>query len=558
MAKKRSYEELAQRVKKLEKEAAERKRMEAALRDSETRSQLILQTMPSGLFTVDLTRKITYWNKEAERITGLKAEEVIGKECLEAFDCEECKRGCALFGDKVDQPICEKECVINVAGRDIAISKNAGLLTDWEGNTTGGLESFIDVTEHKRLCDALAEKEERLRAVLDSVQAGIVTIDAESHRIIDVNPVAAKMIGLPKQQIIGHVCHKFICPAEQGKCPITDLGRTIDNSERVLVKANGKSVLVLKTVASATLDGRELLIESFLDISPRKQAEEALRKAHDELERRVEKRTAELAATTEQLKLELTERKQAEEALSLAHKELKKRAADLELANEELSQYNQVAAHLLKEPLRAIRNYADFLREDLATTIDGDQKDYLDSLNGAVSQGVKLVDDLLEFAEVGGRSVPIHKIEIGVFLQELLASLNLPPDVEVVMGNDWPTLDAEPILLRQIFENLISNAMKFNHSRHRRIEIGWLQGKEEKHCEFFVRDNGIGMLPCYHEQIFGVCKRLHTSEEYEGTGVGLAIVKKATNKLGGSIRVESRAGKGTTFFIALPKKQEQI
>jgi light-regulated signal transduction histidine kinase (bacteriophytochrome) len=73
-----------------------------------------------------------------------------------------------------------------------------------------------------------------------------------------------------------------------------------------------------------------------------------------------------------------------------------------------------------------------------------------------------------------------------------------------------------------------------------------------------VRDNGIGMLPCYHEQIFGVCKRLHTSEEYEGTGVGLAIVKKATNKLGGSIRVESRAGKGTTFFIALPKKQEQI
>jgi PAS domain S-box-containing protein len=474
MAKKRSYEELAQRVKKLEKEAAERKRMEAALRDSETRSQLILQTMPSGLFTVDLTRKITYWNKEAERITGLKAEEVIGKECLEAFDCEECKRGCALFGDKVDQPICEKECVINVAGRDIAISKNAGLLTDWEGNTTGGLESFIDVTEHKRLCDALAEKEERLRAVLDSVQAGIVTIDAESHRIIDVNPVAAKMIGLPKQQIIGHVCHKFICPAEQGKCPITDLGRTIDNSERVLVKANGKSVLVLKTVASATLDGRELLIESFLDISPRKQAEEALRKAHDELERRVEKRTAELAATTEQLKLELTERKQAEEALSLAHKELKKRAADLELANEELSQYNQVAAHLLKEPLRAIRNYADFLREDLATTIDGDQKDYLDSLNGAVSQGVKLVDDLLEFAEVGGRSVPIHKIEIGVFLQELLASLNLSPDVEVVMGNDWPTLDAEPILLRQIFENLISNAMKFNHSRHRRIEIGWL------------------------------------------------------------------------------------
>jgi len=162
VAKKRTYEELEQRVKKLEKEAAERKWVEGALRDSETRSQLILQTMPSGLFIVDLTRKITYWNKEAERITGLKAEEVIGKECLEAFDCEECKRGCALFGDKVDEPICEKECVIDVGGRDIAISKNAGFLTDWKGNTIGGLESFIDVTEHKRAEDALRKAHDEL------------------------------------------------------------------------------------------------------------------------------------------------------------------------------------------------------------------------------------------------------------------------------------------------------------------------------------------------------------------------------------------------------------
>ncbi len=305
---------------------------------------------------------------------------------------------------------------------------------------------------------------------------------------------------------------------------------------------------VLATVQQA-LENQALVEEKRL-------AQEALQEARQELERRVEERTAELARATEQLKLELAERKQAEEALSLAHMELKKKAADLELANEELSQYNFVVAHILKAPLRAIRNYADFLREDLRAILHGDQETYLEGLDRAVAQGVELVDDLLEFSRVGRSSVPTQTIDLGILLQELIASLALSPDVEVVMGHDWPTLDTDPTLLRQILQILIRNAIKFNHSSRKRVEIAWLPAGEQSY-ELFVRDNGIGIDPRYHEIIFGVFERLHAREEYEGTGLGLAIVKKAASKLGGSVRVESRIGEGSTFFVALPKTQRE-
>jgi len=148
------------------KDIADHKRAEEALRESEARSRLILQTMPSGLFTVDLERKITSWNKEAEEIIGPKAEEVIGKDCLEVLECVECKKGCVLLDDKVDKPIYGKECVIHIDGEDIIISKNMDILRNSEGNTIGGLEIFINITERKR-----AEKEKKkLEAQLQHAQ----------------------------------------------------------------------------------------------------------------------------------------------------------------------------------------------------------------------------------------------------------------------------------------------------------------------------------------------------------------------------------------------------
>ncbi|MGD9326955.1 MAG: ATP-binding protein, partial [Desulfobacterales bacterium] len=120
----------------------------------------------------------------------------------------------------------------------------------------------------------------------------------------------------------------------------------------------------------------------------------------------------------------------------------------------------------------------------------------------------------------------------------------------------WPSIETRPIFLRQIFQNLIINAIKFNRSSDKRIEIDWRPVEQEGY-EFCVRDNGIGIETRYHEQIFRVFQRLHTRDEYEGTGIGLAIVKKATTKLQGSISIKSEFGKGSSFIVTLPKIQKE-
>ena len=139
-----------------------------------------------------------------------------------------------------------------------------------------------EIGQRKRAEQTLKESEERLKTILDLIQTGILLIDAETHVIVDVNPVAIELIGIPKEKIVGRVCHKFICPAEEGECPITDLGETMNKSERVLLNAKGESIPVLKTVTTMIIDGRKHLIDSFIDITERKQAEEALRNSEEE------------------------------------------------------------------------------------------------------------------------------------------------------------------------------------------------------------------------------------------------------------------------------------
>ncbi|MCX6819153.1 MAG: PAS domain S-box protein [Candidatus Aenigmarchaeota archaeon] len=142
----------------------------------------------------------------------------------------------------------------------------------------GYVDSYaIDITERKKTEEQLRENEDRLRIILGAVQTGLVIIDVETHRIVDANPTAAKLIGAPKEQIIGSVCHNYICPAEKGRCPITDLGQTVDNSERILLTAGGRKCSVMKTAVPVVLGGRKHLLESFIDITELKKTEDMLR-----------------------------------------------------------------------------------------------------------------------------------------------------------------------------------------------------------------------------------------------------------------------------------------
>jgi len=140
-----------------------------------------------------------------------------------------------------------------------------------------------EATERRRVEEALRESEVRLKTVLDTIQAGIVVIDPETHKIVGVNAAAGKMIGAPRERILGSVCYEYICPNQRGQCPITDLGESLENAERVLLTARGEKVPILKTVVGVTLAGRRHLLESFLDITARKRAEEERERLIEEL-----------------------------------------------------------------------------------------------------------------------------------------------------------------------------------------------------------------------------------------------------------------------------------
>src|SRR5215510_4372771 len=288
-------------------------------------------------------------------------------------------------------------------------------------------------------------------------------------------------------------------------------------------------------------------------IAERQQAEEALRKARDELEIRVAERTAELLAANRALEREIAERKQSEEELRVVHLTLAQKARELEEANADLAQYAYAVSHDLKTPLRGIHHYADFLREDLEASLGDEHKTYLDGLRRAVWQAEALVNGLLELSRVGNRNLVYQTVNLNTLLQEIITALNMPEDVDIVWEGTWPTLEVEPVLLRQILQNLISNAAKFNSMPRKHVELGWgLVGEHE--CELYVRDNGLGIDPRYTEQIFQVFQRLHTRQEYEGTGIGLAIVKKAVSRMGGTVHVTSTPGEGSTFWVTLPMR----
>jgi PAS domain S-box-containing protein len=269
--------ELAENNERLRLEIGERRRVEKTL-DTERQQLLsIFDSMDEVVYVADPdTYELLYMNGRARRQWG----DGVGQKCYRALQnmdspCPFCTND-RIFGENVGHPYIW-EFQNRVSHRWLRSIDRA---IQWPDGRTVRFAIAIDVTERKLAEEELWQSEQRLRAILESIQAGVVIVDTETHKIVEANPAALKMIGATAERVVGRVCHNFICPAEEAHCPISDLGQEVDNSERTLLKADGQSIPVLKTVTPITLGGRRHLLESFVDISHRKQIEVALAEAH--------------------------------------------------------------------------------------------------------------------------------------------------------------------------------------------------------------------------------------------------------------------------------------
>lgn len=234
--------------------------------------------------------------------------------------------------------------------------------------------------------------------------------------------------------------------------------------------------------------------------------------------------------------------------------ELAALSAELQRSNRELEAFSYSVSHDLRAPFRHIVGYADLLRDDLAPVMNERRSRFLSTISGAAESAGHLVDNLLNFARVGRAKLHVVPLDMEKLFQEVKHELSIADDRRVVWNvARLPTVQGDPILLRLVWQNLLSNALKYTrHSPEPTITVGAEEGGHD--VVFFVRDNGVGFKQQYVGKLFGVFQRLHSQEEFEGTGIGLANVRRAVGKHGGRTWAEGELGKGATFYFALPRR----
>jgi PAS domain S-box-containing protein len=375
----------------------------------------------------------------------------------------------------------------------------------------------------------------RLATILRDSNDAVIVQDLEG-KILAWNRGAEKMYGWSEAEALQMNIRRTIPRGERGEAlalaRMLAEGESVDSLETRRLAKDGRELDVWLTVTALKDDmGKPVAIATTeRDITQRKRAEEELKALNETLEQRVAERTA----VAEQ------------------------RADDLARSNRELDDFTYVVSHDLKEPLRGIDAFSTFLAEDYADKLDEQGQKYVGVLRDSAMRMNALIEDLLVLSRIGRTGQTYATVSVQSLLEDVRQDLSFTLEqkkVDLRIQPDLPTITCQPAHLKQVFENLISNAIKFNDKPRPVVEIAC----HEDHSLYTlsVRDNGIGIDERYHEKIFQIFQRLGRREDYEGIGAGLTICKKIVEARGGKIWLESKVGQGSTFLFTIPKEVPQ-
>ncbi len=425
--------------------------------------------------------------------------------------------------------------------RVMPLRDSAGRVVRWLGTNT-------DISDRKKAEEQLAQSAVELRhsqqaletetfmlqSVLDSMVEGLVAAD-EHGKFILWNPAAEKIIGLGAANIspaewgahYGVFFPDMITPIPPGETPLECAVRGEAGTSEIFLRHAGLDPGVwLETNGSPLIDKDGVVrggVLAFRDISRRKADEIEIRKLNEDLEDRIAKRTEQLRAT-----------------------------------NNELEAFSYSVSHDLRAPLRHIAGFSRILVKEFGPAIGIEAREHLQRIEDAVRRMGLMIDALLKMAVLRRQSLQLDYCELNPIVDEVISMLQ--PDCQQ-RNVEWriaklPALHCDPILIAQVFQNLIGNALKYSRGRARAvIEVDSIQ-QPDKPPIIFVRDNGAGFELKYAERLFGVFQRFHTDSEFEGTGVGLATVHRIIQKHGGMIWAESEPDHGATFYFALQMTEQ--
>jgi PAS domain S-box-containing protein len=402
------------------------------------------------------------------------------------------------------------------------------MINDERGNATAILEISSDVTERKKAELALAESEAKLRTTFATMADGIV-ITGLDEKVADCNGAILHLTQRSRDEILGKPFVDLLPP---------EFRSLIHDARKLLVGA------IFGTTGPGHRE-KEPVRTDFHVLG--KTGERVDIEADISLIEDASRQPAAFLIVAR----DVTERKRMEQRLDST-------LADLQRSNAELEQFAYIASHDLQEPLRMITSYVQIIEEDYTGKLDADADEYIAFTVDGAKRMQTLIDDLLAYSRVGTRGEPFMPTSMNRVLSEAIANLEVAIEEShaVVTHDQLPTVLGDESQLIQLFQNLLGNAIKFRGDDAPMIHVGVEETKDG--WVFSVRDNGIGIDIQYAERIFTVFQRLHARDDYPGTGIGLAVVKKIVERHGGRIWVESEPAQGSTFYFTLPTRGDNV